>query len=81
MRNKLQETMFAGIDFSNFSAFIFKANHVFIENKGNISEKNVIDDEELDGIDIDGIGNLKDLPRILSIDYLQKEEARGFTSQ
>ena len=52
--------MFAGIDFSNFPAFIFKANHVFIENKDSISEKNVIDDEELDGIDIDGIGNLKD---------------------
>ena len=61
--------MFAGIDFSNFSDFIFKANHVFIENKDNISEKVVIDDEELDGIDIDGIGNLKDLPRILFIDY------------
>ena len=69
MRNKLQETMFAGIDFSNFSDFIFKANHVFIENKDNISEKVVIDDEELDGIDIDGVGNLKDLPRILFIDY------------
>ena len=69
MRNKLPETMFAGIDFSNFSDFIFKANHVFIENKDNISEKVVIDDEELDGIDIDGVGNLKDLPRILFIDY------------
>ena len=32
-----------------------------------IDEKVVIDEEELDGIDIDGIGNLQDLPRIVLI--------------
>ena len=36
----------------DFSDFIFKANHV---------------EEELDDIDIDGIGNIEDLPRLLFI--------------
>ena len=61
----MQETMFADIGFSNFSSFIFL---VFIENKDNLSEKVVINEDRLDGIDIDGIGNLQDLPRIVFID-------------
>ena len=40
--------------FSFLSSFIFKENHIVEENKP--SEKNVT--EELNGIDIDGIGNL-----------------------
>ena len=32
-----------------------------------IDEKVAIDEEELDGIDIDAIGNLQDLPRIVLI--------------
>ena len=36
--------------------------------KVNLLKKNVIDEEELDGIDIDGIGNLEDSLRLLFID-------------
>ena len=43
--------MFADIDFSNYSTFIFKAHRVFIEIEDYPSEKVVIDEEELDGID------------------------------
>ena len=32
-------TMFADIDFSYFSIFIFKANHIFIEEKDHPVEK------------------------------------------
>ena len=48
------------------SSFIFKENHVFIE-ENNPSDKVVTADEELDAIDIDGIGNLVDLPRLMFI--------------
>ena len=48
------------------SSFIFKENHVFIE-ENNPSDKVVTADEELDAIDIDGIGNLVDLPRLIFI--------------
>ena len=33
MRNKMKDTIFAYIAFSNSSSFIFKVNHVFIEKK------------------------------------------------
>ena len=46
---------------------IFKENHVFIEGKDNPSDKVVMVEEELDDIDIDGIGNLVDLPRLMLI--------------
>ena len=56
-----EETTFADIDFFQFpKSFTFKENHIVEEN--NPSEKNVT--EELDGIDIDDIGNLEDLLRI-----------------
>ena len=48
--------MFADIDFSNSSSFIFKVNHIFIEKEDNPSEKVVKD--EVDGVAIDGIRNL-----------------------
>ena len=42
------------------SSLIFKENRVFIEEE-NTSDKVVIVEEELDGINIDGIGNLLDI--------------------
>ena len=48
------------------SSFIFKENHVFIE-EDYPSDKVVTVEEELDAIDIDGIGNLVDLPRLMFI--------------
>ena len=49
------------IFFSFLSSFIFKENHVVEEN--NPSEKNVREDD----IDIDDIGNLEDLLRIVIV--------------
>ena len=49
------------------SSFIFKKNHGFIQ-EGNPSEKVVIVEEELNGLNIDDIGNLKDSPRFVFID-------------
>ena len=43
------------------SSFIFKENDVFIEEEKTPSEKVVIVEEE-----VDGIGNLQDLPRLVS---------------
>ena len=50
------------------SSSIFKENHVFIEEEGSPSDKVVVVKEELDGIDIDGIGNSVHLPRLTFID-------------
>ena len=50
--------MFADVNFSDFSGFIFKAP----------VEKVVIDEEELHGIEIDGILNLEDLSKTVFID-------------
>ena len=43
-----------------------KKNYGFIQ-EGNPSEKVVIVEEELDGIDIDDIGNLEDSPRLRNL--------------
>ena len=59
-----EETTVTDIDFFQFPNFIFKENQVIVE-KDNPSEKNVT--EELDAIDIDDIGNLEDLLRIIFI--------------
>ena len=59
--------MFADIDLFYFSSFIFLKNHGFSQ-ESNSSEKVVIVEEELDGIDTDNIGNLKDSPRLVFID-------------
>ena len=48
--------------------FIFKVNHVFMEEKDKAVEKVVIDEVELDGIEIDGILSLENLPRTIFID-------------
>ena len=47
----MQKHKFPDID---FSSFIFKVNHAFIE-EDSPSEKVVVHEEELDGIDIDDI--------------------------
>ena len=49
------------------SSFIFKENHVFIEEEDNRSDKVATVQEELDGFDIVGIGNVVDLPRLMFI--------------
>ena len=38
-------------------SFTFKKKNVFVEEEGNPSDKIVLVEEELDGMDIDGIGN------------------------
>ena len=48
------------------SSFIFKENHTLVE-KDNPSEKIVITEEKLDGIDTDDTGNLEDLLRLVLI--------------
>ena len=50
------------------SSFIFKENLVFFQEKDNSSEKVFIVEEELDGVDVDRIGNLVDLPRLVLVD-------------
>ena len=50
--------------FFQFPSFIFKEDQVIVQ-ENNPSQKNVT--EELDGIDIDDIGNLEDLLRLVSI--------------
>ena len=50
------------------SSFIFKENHVFIEEEDNPSDKVAMVEEELGRIDIDGIGNLVGLPKLMFID-------------
>ena len=65
----MQETTLVGIDFSDFSSFIFAVNHFLTEEEDNpLEEKVVLDQEELDGVDIDGIRNLEDLRRIVFIE-------------
>ena len=49
-----EETTFSDIYFFQFPSYIFKDNQAIVE-ENNPSEKNVA--EELDGIDIDDIGN------------------------
>ena len=47
--------------------FFFSKNHGFIQ-EGNPSEKNVIVEEELNGIDADDIADLQDSPRLVFMD-------------
>ena len=55
LRNKMQDSTFEEINFSNFSSFIFKVNHVFMEEKHNPLEKVVIVEKKIDYIEIDGV--------------------------
>ena len=53
------------------SSFIFEENQVSIE-EDNLSKKVVTIEEELDRVDVDGIGNLVGFPRLmLSIKYVE----------
>ena len=63
----MQDYYVRRIDFSDFSIFIFKVNHVFMEEKDNPAEKVVKDEEELKGFELDGILNLENLPRTVFI--------------
>ena len=49
------------------SSFIFDENHVFIE-ENNSSDKPVTTEEEVDAVEVDNIGNLADLLRLIFID-------------
>ena len=53
----MQGSGFADIDFSDFSNFVFKVNQVFIKKKHNPVENVFIDEEKLDGIEIEGFLN------------------------
>ena len=61
----MQESTITDIDFSSFS---FKVNHISMEEKDNSSEKVVMGVAKLDGIEIDDIWNLENLPRTVFID-------------
>ena len=63
--NKIVESAFADSDLFCFSSFISK--NITVSLKKQLSEKNVIVEEELDYIDIDYIGNLDDSPRLVFI--------------
>ena len=56
-----------------FSSLIFKENHVFTEEKDNSSNKVAIVEAELDVTDVDDIGNLVGLNRLMFIN----EECRN----
>ena len=60
--NKIPEISFTN---NERSSFIFEENHVFIEEETLQSNKVFRVEGELDGIDIDGIGNLLDLPGLI----------------
>ena len=63
------------------SSYIFKENHVFIEEEDNPSNspKVVIVEEELDGIDIDGTGNAVDLQTLLHFSFFLFFFLSGFS--
>ena len=54
------------LNFLYLSSFIFKQNQVFNE-EDNPSQKVVLVEEELNDIDINDIGNLEGLPRLVFI--------------
>ena len=64
----MQDSTFADIDFSPFSSFTFKVNHIFMEEREKLVEKIVINAEELDGIDTDDILDSENLPKTVFID-------------
>ena len=67
-KEKMLDYTFADTDFSNLSSFIFRVNHIFVGEKDKLVEKNATNEEELDDIEIDGILDLENLPRTISID-------------
>ena len=75
--NKIKKTTFAN-NFVDFPNFIFKENEVLIE-EDKPSEKIAIVKEELDGIDIDDVGNLEDLLKIVFIYEERDRDVRELT--
>ena len=67
-KEKMLDSTYADTDFSNLSSFIFRVNHIFVGEKDKLVEKNATNEEELDDIEIDGILDLENLPRTISID-------------
>ena len=49
-------------------SFIFEENHLSIE-EDKPSDLFVTIEKELDAVEVDGVGNLVDLPRLMFIDY------------
>ena len=68
IRNKMQDPTFADSYWFIWFFYFYSIFHVFKEEKNNPVEKVVIDEEELDGIEINGILNLENLPRTVFID-------------
>ena len=71
--------MFADADLIYFSNFIFKENHVLVE-EDNPSEKNVIVKEELDDIDVDDVVGILKYSLILEsfLEILTKRRSQTF---
>ena len=51
--NKTQDSTITEIDFCDFSRFLFKVNHVFMEEKDSSKEKVVMGEEEIYVVEID----------------------------
>ena len=71
--------MFADVDLIYFSKFIFKENHVLVE-EDNPSEKNVIVKEELDDIDVDDVVEILKYSLMLKsfLEILTKRRSQTF---
>ena len=69
----MEDSTFADID---FSSFIFKVNHVFMEETDNPVEKVVIDEEDLDGIEIDDISKESTKNRVHRLRMLESQSCR-----
>ena len=65
-RQKIKQKKLANVADTTF--FIFIENHVFMGENDNPVENVVTYEEELDGIEIDGISSLENLPRAVFID-------------
>ena len=61
----MQEITFA---YNNYVLPFFQRKSRFLKEEHNTSEKVVTVEEELDGVDIDGIVSLEDLPRLVFMD-------------
>ena len=72
IRNKVEDSTFADIDF----CFIFKVNHVFMEETDNSVEKVVIDEEDLDRIEIDDILKESTKNRVHRLRMLESQSCR-----
>ena len=51
--NKTKNSTITEIDFSDFSSFLIKVNHVFMEEKDSSKENVVMGEEEINAVEID----------------------------